>query len=65
MVYKRMVQWASIYRDFRVNQMFHYIFPIGEDTKLPLSLTDEGYGVRPQIWYVLLEHTIGFNLQRF
>ena len=36
--------------------MFRNTFPMRDNSIIPLSLGDQGKGVRPQFWYVLLVH---------
>ena len=36
--------------------MFRNTFPMRDHCIIPLSLGDQGQGVRPQLWYVLLVH---------
>ena len=45
-------------RDSRINHMFGNTFPMRENRIIPLSRGDQGYGVRPQLWYVLLVHMV-------
>ena len=55
--------------------MFRNTFPMRENGIIPLRRGDQGYGVGPQLWYVLLVHIVYkrmlqsalsyFNLQRF
>ena len=36
--------------------MFRNTFPMGDNSIIPLSLRDQGKGVRSQLWYVLFVH---------
>ena len=60
-VYKRMLQsaWCTpICRDSRPNHMFLNTFPMRDYCIIHLSLGDQGLGVRPQLWCVLLVHVV-------
>ena len=41
-----------------VNRMFRNALPMRDYSVIPLSLGDQGKGVRPQLWYVLLVHVV-------
>ena len=66
---------TTIYRYSRVNDMFRNTFPMRDNCIMHLSLGEQGQGVRPQLWYVLLVHVVYkrmlqsawsySNLQRF
>ena len=46
------------YRDSSINHMFRNTFPLRDIRIIPLNLRDQGKGVRPQLWYVLLVHVV-------
>ena len=45
--------------------MFRNTFPLRDNLKIPLSLGDQRYGVRPPLWYVLLVHMVYKRMVQF